>query len=393
MKAIIGNIILKDSIIKNGIVIFEKEIKHIMSLEEFKAFKSYNPNIEIIDAQDKYISPGFIDVHIHGCGGCDTMDGTEEAIKTISETVSKYGVTSFLPTTMTMSFESIYTSLEVIKRYMKTKYKGAKILGVHIEGPFINKKYKGAQNAEYITYPKRDLLEQYFDVIKIITYAPEVDEDNSFLNSMKSNEDIILSVGHSNASFEEAYDAIHNGASHFTHTFNAMTPLNHRKPGVVGAALKSNSYIELIADTIHVHPAVFDILISTKSVHKILLITDSMRAGGMCEGEYELGGQKVIVKDGSARLEDGTLAGSILTLNKAVKNMYDNSNIPLYDVIKMVSLNQAIELGIDDSKGSIDLGKDADITVFDRYFNVYLTIVEGQKIYEGGGQYENYSCR
>ena len=239
---------------------------------------------------------------------------------------------------------------------MKLETKGAKILGVHMEGPFINEKYKGAQKADNIIKPNYDIIKDYLDIIKIITLAPEKDENHSFIKKVKHNSEITLSIGHSDASYEEAIEAIEDGITHATHTFNAMTPLNHRKPGIVGAIFTSDITCELIADLIHVHPAIFNILINVVHKDKMVLITDSMRAGCMKAGNYDLGGQKVIVKNGAARLQDGTLAGSVLTLNKAVLNMLNNSDLEIYEVVAMASLNPAKVINMDNKKGSLEVG-------------------------------------
>ena len=320
--------------------------------------------------------------HIHGSGGYDVMDGTLEAIDGISCAVIKNGVTGFLPTTMTMSKEKIYAALESVRVAMSSKAKGAKVLGAHMEGPFINKKYKGAQPENFIIKPNYKFIENYTDVLKLITLAPEMDENLEFIKETRQKTNIILSIGHSSAEYEEAMKAIEHGITHATHTFNAMSPLNHRKPGIVGAAFNSDIYCEVIADNIHVHPAIFKTLKKIKGKERLILITDSMRAGCLKDGISELGGQKVIVKDNSARLEDGTLAGSVLKLNKGIKNFMDNSGMDICDAIGLVSINPARELGLDKIKGSLEKGKFADIVILDEEFNIKQTIVEGKTFYK-----------
>lgn len=381
MKAIInGKIITEEKVLENKILVFNERIL------EFKEQKNseylFETFEEIIDAKGNYVSPGFIDMHIHGSGGHDVMDGTQESLSAISSVITRNGVTGFLPTTMTMSTEKIYNALDNIRYCMGKEIQGAKILGVHMEGPFINKKYKGAQAEDFIIQPNFSFIEKYVDIIKIITLAPEVDEDNNFIKETKRKTDIILSIGHSNAEYNEAMEAIANGISHATHTFNAMTPLNHRKPGIVGAVFNSEIYCELIADKIHVHPALFKTLEKIKGKNKIILVTDSMRAGCLRDGISELGGQKVFVKDGSARLEDGTLAGSILNLNKGIKNFMDNTGMEICEVVKLASLNPSKELGIEGETGSLELGKYADIAILDENFNVLQTIVEGKTVFK-----------
>ncbi|MCW6110575.1 N-acetylglucosamine-6-phosphate deacetylase [Clostridium sporogenes] len=379
MKAIVnGKIIVGNEILENKVLLFEKKIIDISDRENVCLSK----NDHIIDAKGLYISPGFIDVHIHGSGGKDAMDGEIESIKVISNTIAKRGVTSFLPTTMTMAKEHIYKALDAIEQAMNMDLGGAKVLGAHLEGPFINPKYKGAQKVDFIKNPSFDFIKGYENVIKIITLAPEKDENFKFLKYIKENTDIVLSVGHSDATYEQAMAAINNGISRATHTFNAMTPLNHRKPGIIGAIMNTDISCELIADNIHVHKGAINVLTKIKGKDKIILITDSMRAGCMKNGIWELGGQKVIVKDGSARLEDNTLAGSILTLDRAVKNMKNNIDASLCEIISMVTVNPAKDINVYDRKGSIEKGKDADIVIFDKEIDISMTIIDGNIVYQ-----------
>ena len=374
MKAIInGRIITRNGVLENKVLVFNKTIQQIQ--EEVPT------DCHVIDAKGMYIAPGLIDVHVHGSCGADTMDQTKEAIEVISAGISKNGVTSFLPTTMTMSQEDIYGALEVIRLCMNQPLNGAKVLGAHMEGPFINAIYKGAQLDKYIIKPSYQLIENYTDVIKLVSYAPEMDENYSFTKEVKEKTDITLSIGHTNATYNQAKEAFNCGCSHVTHLFNAMTPLNHREPGVVGAALTSDVFTELIADTIHVNQQLFQFVLDNKGKHKMVLITDSMRAGCMKDGVYDLGGQAVFVKDGAARLESGNLAGSVLMLNKAVYNFFKNTDLTIDEAIHMASLNPATSIGIANCKGSLEIGKDADISIFDEEMNCYLTIVEGREVY------------
>lgn len=380
MKAIInGKIILEDRVLENSVILFDKNIRSIISTEKFK--KTSVDNIEIIDAKGNFVSPGLIDIHIHGSGGHDAMDGSLEDIDIISKSISEHGVTSFLPTTMTMDKAKIYKALDAVKIAMQSKLKGAKVLGAHMEGPFISEKYKGAQKKDFILKPDVNFIEGYEEVIKIITLAPEEDKDFNFIKRVKQNTNIVLSMGHTNSNYKAAIEAIKCGITHATHTFNAMTPLNHREPGVVGAIMNSDVSAELIADKIHINPAIFPILLKLKGKDKVVLITDSMRAGCMKDGISELGGQKVIVKNNAARLANGTLAGSILTLEKAVKNVYENTDLELYEAVALASLNPAKVLNIHEYKGSIKQGKNADFTLFDKNFEVMQTIVEGSAVY------------
>lgn len=378
MKAIInGKIITEKEILENKVLLFDEKVHEIVSNESFN-----KEGIEVIDAKGNYVSPGFIDVHIHGSNGKDAMDGEMKSLEIISEFVSQNGVTAFLPTTMTMSKEKIYKALDIIREAIHKKLPGASVIGAHLEGPFISERYKGAQKKDYIIKPSYDFIERYKDIIKIITMAPEEDQEFQFIKKVKENTNIVLSIGHSDATYEEAIEAIECGVSHITHLFNAMSPLHHRKPGVVGAAFNSDVACEIIADKIHINPKIFSMLIKIKGKEKMMLITDCMRAGGLKDGVSELGGQKVFVKDNSARLEDGTLAGSILTLNKAIKNIYENTNLTLNEAVNLATINPARDIKIDCRKGSLEKGKDADITIFNDKFEVLETIVGGRIVYE-----------
>jgi N-acetylglucosamine-6-phosphate deacetylase len=385
MKAIInGKIVTEENIIEGKVLLFHHKIVDIIDEKQLEGYKLKNDNmeIEVIDAGGRYIGAGFIDLHIHGSGGGDTMDGSLESLNKISATICQRGVTSFLPTTMTMEIGRIHSALDTIKEAMNIDMAGAKVIGAHMEGPFISEKYKGAQSASHIKKPDYEFVKDYLDVIKIITLAPEMDESYDFIKRIKKESDIVLSIGHSNATYEYAMKAIKNGIGHATHTFNAMTPLNHREPGIVGAIFNSDISCELIADTIHVHPDLFKLLVKIKGIEKVVLVTDCIRAGGMGEGLYDLGGQEVVVKDNCVRLSNGTLAGSVLDLNLAVKNMVNNTDLKIHEVMTMACLSPAKVIGIEDKKGSIKQGKDADIIIFDANFNIYTTIVEGKIVFK-----------
>jgi len=337
---------------------------------------------ELIDAKGFIVAPGFVDVHIHGSMGADVMDGTVDAIKTIATGIAQYGTTSFLPTTMTMDRADVYRSLEIIKNLQSEDLAGAEVLGAHLEGPFINVKYKGAQNEAFVKAPDDEWIKDFSDVIKLVTYAPEMDPDFEFTKTIKAKTDVTLSIGHSNANYKLASRAIEHGCSHMTHLFNAMTGLHHRDPGIVGAALMHDVFTELIADKVHVSEHLFQFLLDNKGEERIVLITDSMRAGGMKNGIYDLGGQEATVKDGVARLADGTLAGSVLTLNQAVRNFYEQTDATLFEAIRLASLNPATSIHVSNRKGSLEVGKDADIIFLDDAFNCHLTLVKGKVVYQ-----------
>ncbi len=370
-----GKIILKNKIVENKLLLYKGKIIDIVDKIENLT------NIEWIDAGGNYISPGFIDIHIHGIGGYDTMDGNIESLSAISKILSENGVTAFLPTTMTMHQDKILNAMKAIREYMKNQKTGARVIGAHMEGPFINPIYKGAQNEKYIIPPNINIIKEYLDVIKLLTIAPEMDEGYRLIEELKQYKEIILSIGHSNATYEEAMNAINSGIKSATHIFNAMSSFQSRKPGVVGAVFKSNIFCELIADKIHVHPAIFSILGDIKGSDRLILITDAMRAACMKCGEYELGGKTVHVSENSARLNDGTLAGSVLRMNDAIRNMREHTDYELEEIINMVSLNPANLIGYGSSKGSIEIGKDADLTIFNKNLDILTTIVEGEMCY------------
>ena len=351
---------------------------------------------ELIDAQGMFVAPGFINVHIHGAAGVDTMDDSPDALKILANFLLTTGVTSFLPTTMTMPLEKIYRALNRI-RDGKNFSHGAKILGAHLEGPFISKKFNGAQASENILLADFSLIEPFADVIKIITVAPEICGVEFIKRCREKN--IVVSIGHSAATYDEALTAIERGANHITHLFNAQTGLHHRKPGVVGAALDSSAIVEVIADNVHVHPAAQRLVAKCKPRSEIVLITDSFRACGQrdvasngtalqpsdnfnasktCGFVSELGGQKVFVSGNRATLQDGTLAGSVAKLNEVLKNFRANTGWDVEQVVELVTKNPAIELGVYDKLGSLTVGKAADITIFDDDFNVAKTFVGGK---------------
>lgn len=379
MKAIIGGkIILKDRIVESSALLYSNVIEGVVPLG------SVPEDAEIIDAKGGYIAPGLIDMHIHGYLGKDVCDGEEESIRTISKGLLANGVTGYLPTTMTVDMKVIRKALEVC-RSLKNESKdwdGSVILGCHAEGPFISESKKGAQDAKYILKPDAAFVKEYADIIKTITLAPETDEkDFAAIRQITRDTDVIISMGHTSADYDTAMASVNAGVRHATHLFNAMTPMQHRAPGVVAAALNSDVSCELIVDTFHVDVSLYDMLWKLKG-RRLCFITDCLPAGGLPEGEYTLGGAKIIYKGIVCRLEDGTVAGSILHLNKGVWNVYTNSNIPLYECVNCASLNPATVLGIDKAKGSLDVGKDADIIITDNEFNVEKTIIGGKIKYE-----------
>lgn len=359
-------------------LIFDHKIIKITSMKDFD---SDNTNIEtVIDAKNNFVLPGFIDVHIHGLNNVDTMDNSIESILKLKKDVTKNGVTSFLPTTMTMDINLITAVLENIRSVMTHEHSGANVLGAHMEGPFISPKYKGAQSSEHIICANFELVESFKDVIKVLTIAPET--ENAIELIEKYSKTINFSIGHTNANSDTVLSAIKSGAKSFTHLFNAMTPLAHREIGAVGSALISDSYVELIADNFHVSSLLYDFIIKNKGIDKLILITDSIRATNLEDGVYNLGGQNVFVRNGKCFLENDTIAGSTLKLNEALKNFTENSSLDLKESIKLVTVNPAKYLNVYDKVGSIEVHKNADIVIMDDMYNILETIVGGVIEYE-----------
>ena len=367
-----GKVILHDEIVEKNVFIDGDKIIEISDRQPTEE--------EIIDAKGAYVSPGFIDVHTHGRGGSDTMYATFEDLNTISKATLKTGVTSFLPTTMTMPVDDITKAVDNIATY-KDQVEGAQILGTHLEGPFFNKKYKGAQPEECMILPTVEnylsFVKDHQDVVRKISIAPELEHSLELIAYLK-DKNTVVSLGHTNATYEQAQAAIDAGATSGTHTYNAMTPLTHRAPGVVGAVMINDSvYAELILDGVHVNYAAAKALLRTKGKDKLILITDSLEAAGLENGKYLLGNQDVYVKDGEARLIDGTLAGSIVSMNTAVKNAYEHLGLTLNEAVNLASYNPAQSLN-EPLLGEIKVGNYADIIFFDDDIQIFQTMLKVQ---------------
>lgn len=381
-KIILGNkIITPCRIIKNGIIVINDGLIEYVGEEKERGLNSYSNFY-----RGEYIVPGFIDIHCHGGNGYDTMDSTQDALEEISKFKAKNGCTGFLATTVTSSMKDTTKALKNVNGYKKKfPREGAEILGIHLEGPFINAKQKGAQREDLIIPPSIERVKKFISeaggIIKIVTYAPELDRDFKFTSFLNSK-GIIPSVGHSFADYKIIISALKFGLKSSSHIFNQMKGIHHREPGTVGAILtEENLFAEIIADCVHVHPAIINLLIRAKGVDKIILITDAMRATGLQDGVYDLGGLEVMVKNNEARLESGNLAGSTLTMNNSIKNMVRKIGINIEESVRMASLNPARLLGLDKDRGSLTPGKRADIAVLDDNFQVICTIKKGKVIY------------
>lgn len=370
------NIIYLDKIEKGSVLVEDGKIKEINPTDQ--------TSTNVVDGKGLYLSPGFINVHIHGASGHDTMDGTFEAINEISKSILKNGTTAFTPTTMTVSIDAIKKSMEVIKEAKLNGTDGALVLGAHLEGPFISPAAIGAQNPNFLQTPSIDTYMQMVgdceDAVVSITVAPEVNGAKELIKELTSR-GVVCSIGHTKATYEEAMEGIECGCSHSTHLFNAMTPFAHREAGVVGAIFDSEITTETITDGIHISYPSLRIAYKQKTTDKVLLVTDSMMACCMPDGVYSLGGQDVIVSDGAARLTTGSLAGSILTLDKAIDNVNKNTDLPLYEIVKMATFNGAKHCSVEDKKGLIKEGYDADLVLFDENIDVKTVIVNGKVVH------------
>ena len=371
-----GRIYTEEQVIENGYLVVEDG--KISDIQEGE----YTGDLQQVDAKGQNILPGFIDIHIHGGYGEDAMDASYEGLKHLAEQLLSEGTTTFLATTMTQSDENIEKALKNIVAYQADQQKGeaAEIGGVHLEGPFISEHKVGAQNPKYVQRPSVSKIQHFQEIangqIKIITFAPEVEGAHETLNAL--HDDIIFSMGHTVATFDEANEAVEHGAKHITHLYNAATPFEHRDPGVFGAAWTNKGLnTEIIVDGVHSHPASVNIAYKQKGNEHMYLITDAMRAKGMKDGEYDLGGQNVIVKGKEARLASGALAGSILRMNDGLRNLMTYTNDSLENLWRVASLNQAKALKIDDTKGSLAIGKDADIVIANDEIEISKTIKAG----------------
>lgn len=377
MKAIINaKIISKSSVLEGLILLFDQKIIEIVKGDTERIWRQ---DIETIDAKGAYVSAGFIDLHIHGSGGVDVMDATPLALNTLSSILPSIGTTSFLATTMTMSAQAINKALANVKDFAHG-VSGAEILGVHLEGPFINPRKHGAQDKAYIQVLNLALIESYSQSIKMITLAPEIANSQALIEKIHQEyPHIILSIGHSEASYVEAKESFRWGISHVTHLFNAMPSYHHREPSIIGAVFEDDKITcDIIADLVHTHPSSLKLAHTIKK-EQLILISDAMRAGCMKCGVYDLGGRSVEVKEGRATLKDGTLAGSVLTMNKAVANMLAHTDMSLVEAIYSVTSAPAKKLNI--NKGELKEGFDADIIIFDEKVNILKTFVGGEEKY------------
>ncbi|MEO8402634.1 MAG: N-acetylglucosamine-6-phosphate deacetylase [Gammaproteobacteria bacterium] len=372
----------EQGILKNSALVIQKN-----KIQEILTTKKNSDATVLTFPENYHLVPGFIDVHVHGANGSDVMDGDFSALKKMSQALAAEGTTSFLATTMTAGLEEMDHVLQNVHEFMLKQHtvSGAKILGVHLEGPFLSPTKVGAQRADKILAPNIEYFERWQkksgNSIKLITIAPELPESISFIRYLKT-QNIVASIGHTDATYAESIAAIEAGCTHVTHLYNAMRGMHQREPGVVTAALLSDQIsAELIVDGTHLHPAIVKLALKVKGSEKIILVTDAMRAKCLSDGIYDLGGQSVEVKNNIAQLADGTLAGSTLKMSSALQNMMRFTGCDLFMAVKCASENPARTLNVFDKKGGIAEGKDADLVVLDDNLDVVLTMSLGEVVY------------
>jgi len=385
-----GTLITPHETLPNHDLVIEDGL--IASIQPAEQNLSASREVQHIDARGLWVIPGLIDMHVHGSAGSDTMDATPAAIQTMAEFFARHGVTSYLPTTITAPSPAIDAAIHNIINMAQPRV-GAQHLGVHLEGPYIGSQFRGAQPQEWLRSPDPQEYEKWFETgsIRLVALAPELPGAIEMIER-GARQGIRFSVGHSSASYEQVEQAADHGLSQATHTFNGMTGLHHREPGAAGAVLTDERiYAEIIADGIHLHPAVVKLVVRAKGTGRTILVTDAIRAAGLKDGEYDLGGQIVQVRDGIARTSRGSLAGSTLALDAALRNVMRFAGLTIHDALKMATTTPAEALGLSSRKGIIRPGADADLALVDPDLNVQATIVNGALVYDARalGQNQN----
>lgn len=376
MKCIVnGAILTKDGEVRDRVLAFEEKIVGILD--------GVPDGAEVVDAGGGVVAPGLVDVHCHGFMGWDASDADPGELRAMSRQCARWGVTSWLPTTMTLPWPKLEACFAAVRRAMADSrapgWGGAEVLGCHAEGPFISPGKRGAQDGSAIQRPDAEKLRPWADAVRLMTVAPEVEGALPFVRAA-AGMGVRLSMGHTEATAAQALAGFDGGIDHATHTFNAMTPLTHREPGAAGAALVDGRvYCELIADTFHVSPLLFPLMARLKG-DRLVLITDSIQVAHLPDGPHDQAGRTVIVDGIRCRFPDGTIAGSSLTLDRAVRNFRAHTALPLWQVVNMASLYPARSVGADARKGSLEPGKDADVVVADADFHVRATWVRGERV-------------
>lgn len=387
MRIKAANVFVRDRFVQDQVLTIDQGV-----IQNIAPTEHHSP-CDLSLNEDTYLLPGMIDLHIHGANGADVMDATPHALSTISQAIAKDGVTGFLATTMTESQQKIEAALSNAAQYQKhpESKDGAALLGLHLEGPFLAQAFVGAQSSEFIQKPNPALLGKWQKLadggIKILTLAPELPDALSLIHAAISH-NIIPSIGHTAATYEETCQGIEAGARYGTHLFNAMSGLHHRNPGAAGALLEDDRVTtELIIDGIHLAPSIVRLAVKCKGLERLLLVTDATRAKCLKNGEYDLGGQTVILEKGAVRLKSsGVLAGSVLSLNHALKNACDYTGLDLAYFIPSVSSIPAQLLGLQEKIGEIALYKNANFVILNKHFDVQYTVREGRVIYDASSQ-------
>ncbi|HZK84080.1 MAG TPA: N-acetylglucosamine-6-phosphate deacetylase [Desulfosporosinus sp.] len=387
-----ATLVLPDRICYGGMIWQEGILKEIF--EEASPFQEpkfqSGGTTNVWDLEGDLLIPGLIDTHVHGAGGCDVMDGTTESLQILAETLLKEGTTAFLPTTMSSIPGHLKRVVENVANFNKGHFRGAEILGLHLEGPFLAKEFRGAQAPELIWDEAKegsaqflaDLLSEYPELVKILTFAPER-RDGRQLAEVCLAHGVIPSAGHTAADFAQMAQAVQWGVRHTTHTFNAMPGIHHRNPGIITKALLDDTItLEIIADGVHIHPAVIDLVLRTKAPERICLISDGTRAVGMPDGEYELGGQKTLVRQGVVQLSNGTIAGSAYPLRQGLKLLVQKLQYPLLEAVRYATSNPAKLLGIDHRIGSLALNKEATFIRMSSDFDIKQVWLQGRLVFE-----------
>lgn len=369
--------------VKSGAILIEKgKIKDIIfDLNKINSFTG-----QIIEAEDNHVIPGLIDIHIHGAGGWSVTGGTEDEIRGLAKYLASKGVTGFQPTIGGSPLDVIKETVKTLKTVMEGDYEGARMLGIHMEGPFLNPEKKGAFSVEFLQKPSLDLMREFLELsnsnLAHVSMAPELEGSKEVIEYLVGKE-ILVSGAHTNATIEETKKGIEWGIRLSNHTCNAQSSIHHREPGALGGYLLDDRVdCELICDLFHVHPDMIRLVVKIKTIDKVCVVSDAITAAGIKPGEYAFLGRKALIdKDGWSRLPDGTIAGSTKDMLYGLKNLVESIGISMEDALKMTSLNPARLCGVIQSKGSIEIGKDADLVILRPDYEVKSTFVEGKLVY------------
>lgn len=375
-----GTLLTPEKIIPRGPLVIKDEVINYVGYPEERTLPLAD---RVINAAGMWITPGLIDIHTHGADGHDTMDATKEAMEGFSTFLAQHGVTSFLPTTITATKHDIQAAIDNVTQ-VAANVSGAKIMGIHLEGPYLNTAHKGAQPEALIRKADPDEYKAWVDddLVKLMTVAPEIDGVLDLIDAGQRN-GLEFAVGHSGATYEVMQEAADRGLRQATHTFNGMLGIHHRRPGTVGSVLVDDRiYAQVIADGVHLHPAIIQLIVKAKGIHKTILISDSIRAAGLADGEYDLGGQRVRVEQSIARISSGSLAGSTLTLDAAIRNIMDFTSLSFMEVLPMATSVPAEAMGWKDQVGVLRASARADVVCFDADIVPRFVFVAGELIYD-----------